>query len=314
VKLLEEKTKFSKFFLIFVLSFTLSLNHFSITRGNPIPLDDNWGSSPVSTNYDSSIIFKEEIIRTTFNSSKVNFSAYYTFKNMNTTNSSLEILLPFYTYYGDTTGPENLLLIMEGIKINYFWENISNIWEYGNYNYKAIVFNLSFMPYEEKVVNVQYCRNYMIYDSIENSEIHYSYYYLVGTARNWNHSIESAYFEFLIPKQNCDGFEWAPYIDLIGGNVISKVEENNFYYNASLRLENWTLPTRETEVHWGPDLDFIYLGWRKSKPFGLSQVELTYNIIIGSIIGIVLILTSIFAFLRLKKLKRYYFGGFERKK
>ncbi|MHA2075610.1 MAG: hypothetical protein ACW97X_13405, partial [Candidatus Hodarchaeales archaeon] len=68
-------------------------------------------------------------------------------------------------------------------------------------------------------------------------------------------------------------------------------------------FENWTLPTRETNTGWVSGFDFIRLEWTKTKPFGLSQVEIINIIVFGSIICIVLIITSIFTILRLKKPK-----------
>jgi hypothetical protein len=250
-----------KFVFLVFITCSLLLIRCNLTRGNPIPVDINWETSPVSRN-NSSVIFKQEVINVTFDSTKANFTAFYTFKNIGSIVQELGILLPFVNY-GSSTRPKNVLLHLNKSEIDYIWQDVNNVWEYGEETYQAITFNLSFNPNEEKVIKIEYYRDYMIYDSVYNNKAHYHFRYLVGTVRNWNHPIDSAYFEFWIPKHICDGFEWAPYVNDTWKTINNAVKEDATYYIASLEFENWTLPNY---IGWIPAYDFITLYWTKARP------------------------------------------------
>ncbi len=290
------------FLTAFIYSILLIRNNLAI--GNPIPIDINWETSPVSTNYNNSVIFKQEIVNVTFDSLKANINAFYTFKNIGITAQDLGILLPFINYKGASTGPEDVQLLLNDNEIYYIWQNIDNIWEYGDKTYRAISFNLSFNPYEEKMIQIKYYRDYMIYDSIYNREAYYHFNYLVGTARNWNHPIQSAYFEFWIPKQICDDFEWPPYVNITGNNVKDTVKEFANYYFASLEFENWTLPTYESNIGWVPAFDFISLHWTKTRSSGFdTTVIFIFSVFQTALIGFCILIIPSYVVYHKKKHK-----------
>ncbi len=232
---------------------------FNSVTGNPIPTDNNYETSPFPDNYNNSVYFKQEIINVTFGE-KVAFDAQYSFKNELSSETEISILLPFVCYE-DYTEPDIINLLVNENELDYSWTNPTlDLDDYGESysNFLAISFDLSFTANEEKNIHVQYTRDYQVSDSTDNDKIHYSFQYIVGTARAWNHPIEYAHFEFWIPKEICNGYNPPSYLEPM------TVREESYYYIATLDYQDWR-----------PSFDRIMIHWSKTKP--LLQNPLLLN-------------------------------------
>ena len=212
----------------------------------------------------------------TFDKTKANIIAAYTFENLNNTACNTTILIPYVNYYNEYDRPIISQLLLDGNNINYEWsdlaENFSEIYSYGIHDeYHLVELKIPFEANETKVVKIHYTRDYMVYDYYDNNEIHYSYRYFVGSARLWNHSIEEASFNFWIPKAMCDNIQeiqenWYP--DYQGKNTCNITEDENYYF-LSVKYENWTLSTRQDgKINYLND--FVSISWKERKPFYLT--------------------------------------------
>ena len=241
--------KQSIFCLTLILFIIFNVNFCNVTLGNPLPYeyDDNYGGAPVSVNYTSSVFFKQEIINVTLNSSKANVNALYSFKNNGVTSINLSIILPipWAVWSPEKLQTLNLVLEENHIPIAYTWLDSRDLRDLGDFwkfhIYEGIAFNMSFAAAEEKTVHVKYSRDYEITESddIVGKNSFYEYTYLIGTARAWNHTLESAYFEFWIPKNLCS--------EKPQSNVEMSMKETFDYYILSVEHENW-LPSSNDEV------------------------------------------------------------------
>jgi len=236
-------------------------------------MDENYGVSPIPVDYNGSVYFTEEVINVTYDSSKAYMHAQYIFKNNCTENVDLHIRLPFIVY----DGPDDIVLSEEKHPLDYSWVNTTVGLEFFDdyYEFKAIEFFLSFEPYEKITVTIQYSREYEIDDSTMNSFIYYSFGYIIGTAKTWNHPLDSALFEFWIPKSICDDSF------LLSKQFAVTVEPK--HYVASVEYLNWI-----------PEHDVIDIYWHKLRPFGLtpSHISLFLN---G--LGVALLPLSVFVVL-----------------
>ena len=240
------------FCLALILFIIFNVYFCNVTLGNPLPYeyDDNYGGAPVSVNYTSSVFLKQEIINVTLNSSRANVNALYSFKNNGTTSINLSIILPIPMQ--NPYSPEDHqfltfspILEENHIPIAYKWLNSRDLRDFsifhGTMIFRGLAFNMSFAAAEEKTIHVQYSRDYYITETEEfEGKINvYEYTYLVGTARAWNCSLESAYFEFWIPKNLCDKKPQS--------NVKMSMRETFDYYILSVEHVNW-LPSTNDEV------------------------------------------------------------------
>ena len=232
-------------FLVITL-FILLFTQCDIVPGNIVPVDSNYESFPVPTNYEANhptipVFFKQESINVTFDSSMAYINAFYTLKNNKSTAIDMGIALPFLNV--SETYIESLSLLEQ--EIDFIWLDETEISVIpifrNNEYYNAIAFNLSFMAYEEKTIHVQYSREYNIYNEWDGlkKETHYGYRYLVGTARAWSCPLESAFFEFWVPKSLCD--------HILMGYRNKSVRETSNYHIVSVKYENW-LPSSNSEM------------------------------------------------------------------
>jgi len=261
---------------IYLITFLLVLTTFiryEYGSGNPIPFDDNWEVSPYPYNYNGSISFVEEYINVTFDKTKANIIATYTFENLNDTTCNATILIPYLNYFNKSNRPIISHLLLDEYNTSYEWmgltENFSTIYPYNVLpnEYYLVKIKIPFEANETKVVEIHYTRNYRVYDYYFNYEIHYSYRYFVGSARLWNHSIESARFDFWIPKTRCDKISLPGHSNYLGNNISNLIEYDNYYF-VSVKYENWTLPIDDD----GKPLknhswDFVNIYWTQRKPF-----------------------------------------------
>jgi hypothetical protein len=286
---LEEKTFFlgqqpivlrkSQVLPLISLITIIFLSNCFTTTGNPVPVryyqDINYEGGPFMSRKNSAIYFKEEVINVTFDSSSANFNANYTLKNNGSSEEDIRILLPFIDHSSYSERPENVQLKTNGIKTWFKWMKIDLKFptEYEvSKNFDAIYFDLIFLANEEKTIHVQYARKYLI-----SQEYGCEYRYLVGTARSWNHSIESAHFEFRIPKKICTNFTRTFY----SNNSYTETQETHDYYINTIHFSNWI-----------PDERFNYISVRWERKFEPSYFGLLR---LGGLL-ILLILISLFIF------------------
>ena len=258
-----------------------------VTRGNPIPVDENWDTLPIPNNYNGSVYFKQEIINVTFDDSEAHIIAQYSFKNANDSYYDLGILLPFRV---TADKPKIHSLLVAGSETEYSWKNstlpIIEDLGWSSSRFLTIELNVSFNPDEEKLIQIEYSREYMVYNSQMNSEIHYSFWYIIGTARAWNHSIDLAYFSFRVPTTICDQIHWPSYIEDLGQNT-NTVTKSGGYYHLTLTYTNWNLDTPVAKK-W----DFLRVTWRKTKTFWINPELLLFLIPVSValvILGVILL-------------------------
>jgi len=248
---------------------------------NPVTFDegDNCGPIPYEN---SSIYLKSERIEVVFAveerfSGWANVTASYTFKNENEKNNSITILLPFLG------APANLSIHSGETQIDHSWGfwpeylnnslhvNVSSKSEWWSH---AAIFSLNFSVNEERTVIARYARNLHYSLNLEYeckglfcedySATLYSFAYLVGTARHWNHSIEFAEFIFYIPK---DEFHKGA-----TGFFLKKESE---YVVASKEYHNWT-PERPDET--------VLISWETDEKTSRDFDENVFCLVAGPVI------------------------------
>lgn len=226
--------------LIIALAITTFFINTSIHGlANPIPIVLDSGSyTPVPYNV-TAIHFKSETVIAIL-SDTANVTATYTFKNTANQSVNQTILLPFWQR------PYNLSLTCNSLELNYSWsiyntseaEDIFNIsspyllffWT----NISAINFMLSFEPYEEKTIFVNYTREY------ERTGSESEFRYIARTGALWPHPIENAVFEFKINRTYYkEPLKW-------DYDVTNTTE----YVIGNANFSNWT-PTMDLIIHWG---------------------------------------------------------------
>jgi hypothetical protein len=224
--------------------------------GNPLPfhVDENYESTPLLPNPESNatnctVFFTQEVINVTFDSSFSHMNALYTFKNNASPPIEIGILLPFgpLTLYTVSQGEFDVELLHAGQEIDFKWVNRMEIEEIPFYEnnpiifYCGISFNLSFTSFEEITIQALYSRDLRMVERDEFSflNLYYDYSYLVGTARAWNRSLDSAYFEFWVPK-NITGI-------IPKSNELLVVREVDNYYILSIEYLDWT-PSKADDV------------------------------------------------------------------
>lgn len=272
------KKKPNQYLFCIVLFFFIVFSQCDVALGNPLPfhVDENYGGFPVPANYDCadincSVFFKQEIINVTFNSSKANINALYSFKNNDSTFINMSIILPLPTYDKEL----DVSLLLEENEIAYRWLDNRELRGIrilsGNLFFRAITFNISFTADEEKTIHVQYARDYHIVDrsDVWEKTTHYDYSYLVGTAMAWNRSLESAYFEFWVPKNLSENKPQS------NKNMIVREKVNHFV--LSVEYKNW-LPSNGDEV--------IGVAWHKTEDLTWMNI-----LLFGSVLGLIAIIT-----------------------
>ncbi|MEA3558642.1 MAG: hypothetical protein U9R75_05245 [Candidatus Thermoplasmatota archaeon] len=236
--------------------FTLSTFIFILSAGNvssnPLPMDqfsDGYsGCSPTPSNT-GQIYFKEEVIKVRLHLDHAEVSAEYIFENSGNASETVEIVLPFMNDVWDMKIYDDLGSIDFDGGI-YHYEPLLNSFKYyleGQHTFfGSINFRLEIEPGEERSVFVEYGAKVSCYDSSLNSEVTYSFSYLVGTGRFWNHSIEKANFEFTMNEDLFDRVpsdEWTR--EKGDGDVVFNKEFND----------------------WIPYQDTISISWEKDRGF-----------------------------------------------
>lgn len=151
--------------------------------------------------------------------------AEYLLKNLDNSSINMTIALPFGEYSPNL--PEDLTLKVNGTLTAYSWIidpylNIS-----GNRIYcDAIIFNVSFIPFEEKLIIINYSRTLLI------NKVGASYTYITETACYWNGTIEYARFDYTLDKRLGE-------IYIFGLDSYSSYSDGD-YLVVSKEFVNWT--------------------------------------------------------------------------
>jgi hypothetical protein len=169
------------FIAIIIISYSVSADVVEVeltTTGQIVPKEE----SP---------IYMQSQNITAYLNEKVHEITEYTLKNPTNSTINTTSLLPFSVdraYVIEVPKPRNLILTINGIETDYDW----TIFEWENQEFDAIIFYLSFEPFEQIIVIAEYDR----YWSKSNA---WEYEYLTLTGTLWNHPIEYAKFEYFIP-------------------------------------------------------------------------------------------------------------------
>jgi len=194
---------------LIALSIILTIGIIPAVNANPIPIEFyvNSQAGGCPRPYDentSNITFFKEVVKADIQKRSVNLHADYWFRNEGTRTETIKILLPL------SNEPKDISLISDGKKV--VWSTtvyVQTGWYFGYATkYQAIYFEQEFMPSQEIKVSLDFEDDLSIYDEHMNDHISYYYSYLVGSAREWNRSIESARFEFRVPVSMFDRGEY----------------------------------------------------------------------------------------------------------
>ncbi|NVM52565.1 MAG: hypothetical protein HWN66_02595 [Candidatus Helarchaeota archaeon] len=216
-------------FLIFLSLFYIT----PISNANPIPLEPIHSGILTPLN-ETSIYLKSEYISATISDSVVERTEYI-LKNSEELSVNLSIALPFgiWELFGYNL-PDNILLTINGIEKEYNWSIFNYTDETGyNISCSAIVFNLTFGPFEEKIIVATYTRSFSASYGLR------FYLYLTETGQFWNCSIEYARFNYKL--------------DLIKGKIsISGLDSysssiDGHYLVINKEFYNWT-PTQNIVI------------------------------------------------------------------
>ena len=196
---------------------------------NPISVDHGNEMTPMPYEETSVYMSRELIVVTFGDMAKVN--ATYTFTNDAENATNVSILLPFYSEPGEIS----ILAIGTHIAFDiiplpeYYWENWTerNVARWNRSWYHVVLFSIDIPGNDSVPVNVRYQREYESYSSNNPPSTRYTVYhsfkYITWTASHWNHTIESAIFEFHIPKESADEIHllWAYEISERDGHVVA---------------------------------------------------------------------------------------------
>ena len=181
---------------VFVLLFIFLEGNMIISSvyTNPVALDPFY-TGQITPLSESSVYFKAEEVSVNI-SERVDVLAIYILKNSENRFTNLSVALPFAVQgIFDYSLPENVSLGVNATPKDYIWTAISfNSTSGLNNTHSAIAFNLSFSPFEEKVVIANYSRHY----TDGETDVRRVYTYMTETGRFWNRSIEHAVFNLRI--------------------------------------------------------------------------------------------------------------------
>ncbi|MFX0182436.1 MAG: hypothetical protein ACFE95_05060 [Candidatus Hodarchaeota archaeon] len=197
------------------------------------------------------VYFKqEEIIVTLYpESGKALVNASYVFHNNAINATDIKIKLPFLSK------PQVLELILDGVSYTNLTWQLTPIFDEvtgaSKRMFESIIFPLHFNSSEDIIVEISYYRNYkkFIPSTPENSSntVHYSFYYMVGTAKVWNHTIDNAYFEFRVPQEMIiDDIDFDH--DSLFSN--SEIKEDYDYKIFIVEFDNWIPEQYYLGVYW----------------------------------------------------------------
>jgi len=273
-------TKGKKTTLVIILITLIICNQVDITRAMA-PGDNNYEAAPTPSthlgSYNGSVFLKEIDLEVKFDVENASVNASYTFKNNHSTSTQLEIFFPF------STQPSLISFLQDGADIMEFsWINYTLKSFMGSKVFNMSLWvNFSFSPYEEKVIQIEYMRKYLIYNSDLHWTIFYGFLYFLGTTTVWNHLIDSASFTFWIPKKLFPVDKYP--LDSTSGNKVYKEEGD--YIVAATQFNDWQPLV----------IDDIAMYWQKDKPFleGILYDVVTHIpefLFVISILGIIIIL------------------------
>lgn len=181
--------RIKKVLILFYLFFLLFFFILPISNANPVTVE-TMGSGQLIPQYETRVYLKSEDISANI-SEIVTERTEYVLKNSENSISNLSIALPLGIKHFDYNLPENVTLTIDGIVGEYIWGTF-NYTSTSGYNYTcfAIIFNLTFTPFEEKIIVANYSRHFSFMEGLR------SYHYITETGRFWNRSIEYARFNY----------------------------------------------------------------------------------------------------------------------
>jgi hypothetical protein len=182
----------TKIYKIIILLYIFSLLLFftlPIANANPVMIE-TMGSGQLAPQYETRVYLKSEDIRANI-SDIVTERCEYILQNSENMNNNLSIALPLGIKHFDYNLPDNITLTINGTVCAYIWGsfNFTNMEGY-NWTCYAIIFNLTFAPFEEKIIVANYSRHFSVSEGIR------AYHYITETGRFWNRSIETARFNY----------------------------------------------------------------------------------------------------------------------
>jgi hypothetical protein len=177
--------------LVFLSFFLLLLSWFlPISMMNPVPLNPVHSGQLVPLS-ETPVYLKSEVISANI-SDIVRERTEYVLQNSENMSINLSIALPFSS--GDIYGyqlPANVTLTINGSLGAYIWSTFNYTDSHGyNRTCYAIVFNLTFVAFEEKIIVANYSRVFWASTGLR------VYNYITETAGFWNRSIEQAQFNY----------------------------------------------------------------------------------------------------------------------
>lgn len=230
-------------------------------EGSPFPVN----STQIFWNQTFPAYLKSEIINVTFYPDLATINANYTFENLSPNTTTLQILLPFANI------PTNISLTRAGENITHIelYEipysdhstddslmipiNLSTMHVTSIQIADVIQFQLTFTGLEEITLSTTYQREYAYRTNHPDESKYYynEFRYIIGSTRWWNHTLDSAYFEFRIKNEEYETGE----INGIDFNnkqteVDSQVIHTTDFMVLSAAFTDWLPDGLYLKIHW----------------------------------------------------------------
>ncbi|MHA1946434.1 MAG: hypothetical protein ACXACP_08220 [Candidatus Hodarchaeales archaeon] len=257
--------------------------------GIPIPWEEEFPVYPYPKYYNGSIFFESEHIYVIFDETEAKIEAEYSFKNPSDTSNNLSILIPFKYV------PEISIILLDGKIINYEWRNLTNEYStrpYDLYWFKSSYFirlNLDFNASETKILKMNYSSNYTRGSHPHTDAYdYYQYEHFVGPLRFWNHSLETAEYEFMVPKTISDKVPYLYSRPYSLGNNTKIFTANDTHYSINLKYENLTIPPLQIRSQFWESR--VGIGWEKSKSNSIIPLFVTAFILVISLACLIIIM------------------------
>jgi len=243
----------------------LLLSFFPFTNANPMPSsvleNAQAGGSPEPYAENANVTFFKEIVKADIGRSTVKVHADYWFRNVGTRNETMKILLPL------SKDPRDIDLKANDHQTGWYRTQFTYDGQYEHTNYVAILFEIFLYPLQEEKVTIEFTDELSVYDNAMNDHKAYYYSYLVGSAREWNRPLESASFEFKVPRSMYDR----------GENEGWWRERKGFDYVFTKEYSNWV-----------PQWDLELLRWEEDRLSITNPIMDHPGIICGGIVALII--------------------------
>ncbi len=244
------------FTMIWLLLGTLIVFSVGPVDANPIPVDHDRDGMPVPSN-NFSVYLSEEVVIVTIGKGQATVNGTYTFSNLGSNDTSLDILFPFEEV------PDIAGVWCDGGPVEHGPGSLTVLYKWRYRNLNGTIFHIDVPADGASTVNIRYSRSYERPHFMEDPKVYYSFMYVVWTARCWNHSIDHARFEFWIPKDMYEGLE----------HTSGALRDEGGYKVVIKEFFNWTPTYDHVGVIWWDN-------WEDDSPFS----GLIWAFMIGGII------------------------------